>query len=324
VPPGYQREVTGLGSGFIIRADGLVVTNEHVVRGAAQVVVTLPDGREFDAEVVGTDEVNDLAVLRLRCPAAPRSLPVAPLGDSDDLMIGEWVVAIGNPLGFLLSNTEPTVTAGVVSATGRNIMPGEGRAARLLPGHDPDRRLHQPGQLRRPAGERAGRGDRRELVHPLQQRRQRGARLRDPHRPGAADRAGPAGGRPLRPRLDRRGGGGGRDRRAAARIRDVRIARWCRARPRRARGCARGWWCAPSAAAGPHPLDWEAGVLQRRVGEALEVRVDEGGRERSVRLVPADLPSLGAERIQALRDFQLVTLTPPSAPSAACAASRAR
>ncbi|HEY7767480.1 S1C family serine protease, partial [Longimicrobium sp.] len=118
IPPGAEREVAGLGSGFIITPEGLVITNEHVVRAASEVMVTLPDGREFDADVVGADEVNDLALLRIR---GGRGLPVAPLGNSDGLMIGEWVIAIGNPFGFLLSNPEPSVSAGVVSAVGRNI-----------------------------------------------------------------------------------------------------------------------------------------------------------------------------------------------------------
>ncbi|HKJ92277.1 MAG TPA: trypsin-like peptidase domain-containing protein, partial [Longimicrobiales bacterium] len=122
VPRGYEREVKGLGSGFIYDASGLILTNEHVVRGAQDIVVTLADGRDFAAKLVGTDEATDIAVIRI---TAPRSdpLPVASPGTSNDLMIGEWVVAIGNPFGYLLSNPEPTVTAGVVSATGRNIVP---------------------------------------------------------------------------------------------------------------------------------------------------------------------------------------------------------
>ncbi|HET6764709.1 MAG TPA: trypsin-like peptidase domain-containing protein, partial [Longimicrobiaceae bacterium] len=93
LPPGYEQETAGLGSGFVFSREGLVLTNEHVVRGADQVMVTLSDGREFEAEVRGVDEVNDLAVVRLRIPAGT-ALPVAPLGDSRGLMIGEWVVAI--------------------------------------------------------------------------------------------------------------------------------------------------------------------------------------------------------------------------------------
>src|SRR5688572_4266366 len=115
------REVQGLGSGFVFRSDGIIVTNEHVVRNATEVVVTFSDGRDFEAEVVGTDEVTDLAVLRIKNP--PRDLPVAPLSTSGELIIGEWAIAIGNPFGYYLANPEPTVTAGVISAIGRNIIP---------------------------------------------------------------------------------------------------------------------------------------------------------------------------------------------------------
>ncbi|MEX2284017.1 MAG: trypsin-like peptidase domain-containing protein, partial [Gemmatimonadota bacterium] len=118
--PETSRRDAGLGSGFIIREDGLVLTNEHVVRGASEVVVTLADGRDFAATIVGRDEVTDLALLRLR---DAKGLPVAPMGTSNNLIIGEWAVAIGNPYGFYLSNAEPTVTAGVISGVSRNIIP---------------------------------------------------------------------------------------------------------------------------------------------------------------------------------------------------------
>ncbi|MGH7573961.1 MAG: S1C family serine protease, partial [Longimicrobiales bacterium] len=124
--PGVSREVSGLGSGFMIDSRGHVLTNEHVVRGATQVVVTLADGRDFEAEVVGVDDVNDLALIRI-VENLP-DLPVAPIGTSSNLVIGEWVVAIGNPFGFLLSNAEPSVTAGVISGVGRNIIPAGGES----------------------------------------------------------------------------------------------------------------------------------------------------------------------------------------------------
>src|SRR5690242_7542700 len=82
-----------LGSGFIISADGHVVTNYHVVKGASDVAVKLGDGREFKAEVIGRDPKTDLALIKLR--GAPSGLPVAQLGDSDKLKVGDWVVAIG-------------------------------------------------------------------------------------------------------------------------------------------------------------------------------------------------------------------------------------
>lgn len=108
--------VDGLGSGVLIDPSGLIVTNEHVIRGAAAIHVQLADGRQLDAEVVGADADNDLAVLRVRS-ATP--LPSVTLGTSADLMIGETTIAIGSPYGL-----EKTVTVGVVSATGRSFEAG--------------------------------------------------------------------------------------------------------------------------------------------------------------------------------------------------------
>lgn len=119
IPPGASRQTTGYGSGVIFHDEGYILTNDHVVRGANQIRVTLPDGRDFAAELVGTDGVTDVAVLKI----SGEDLPVAPLGTSRGLMIGEWTMAIGNPFAYLLSNPEPTVTAGVVSAVGRHIIP---------------------------------------------------------------------------------------------------------------------------------------------------------------------------------------------------------
>jgi serine protease Do len=102
----------GVGSGFIIDTKGDVVTNRHVVQGATKVTVTMNDGREFSAHVVGKDAQTDVAVVRL--DHAPANLVVARLGDSDKLEVGEWVVAVGSPLGL-----EQTVTAGIVSGKGR-------------------------------------------------------------------------------------------------------------------------------------------------------------------------------------------------------------
>ncbi len=109
-----KRKVTSLGSGVIIDGKrGFVLTNEHVVANASKTTVMLNDGREFDADVVGIDSESDLAVLKIK---TDKILPELEMGDSDDLMIGETVIAIGNPFGF--SNT---VTTGVVSAVNRSI-----------------------------------------------------------------------------------------------------------------------------------------------------------------------------------------------------------
>jgi serine protease Do len=113
----YRQEVKSMGSGVLISADGDVVTNAHVVLNATQIKVTLPDNREFPAELEGIDETRDLALLKLKA----KGLPAATLGNSDDLMIGEWSIAIGNPFGFMIEDAQPTVTVGVISALHRDI-----------------------------------------------------------------------------------------------------------------------------------------------------------------------------------------------------------
>jgi Do/DeqQ family serine protease len=105
-----ERQERGTGSGFIISADGLVLTNAHVIDRADTVTVALRDGREFKGKVLGTDPLTDLAVIRIDA----KDLPMAPLGNSDQLRPGEWAIAIGNPFGL-----DNTVTAGIISATGR-------------------------------------------------------------------------------------------------------------------------------------------------------------------------------------------------------------
>ncbi len=135
IPPGMERFFSpkfrqqpeieqGSGSGFIISADGFILTNNHVVEGAEQVTVRLLDRREFKAKVIGTDPNTDVAVLKIDA----KSLPPVALGNSDDARVGEWVLAIGNPLGEGLTFT---VTSGIVSAKGRALsgLPGRGQGS---------------------------------------------------------------------------------------------------------------------------------------------------------------------------------------------------
>ncbi len=105
------RQQLSQGSGFIISADGYILTNSHVVDDATEIVVKLTDGREFEAEVIGTDPETEIALVKIDGD----ELPVAVLGDSDALEVGEWAIAIGNPFGL-----QATVTAGIISATGRD------------------------------------------------------------------------------------------------------------------------------------------------------------------------------------------------------------
>jgi len=108
---GQERTERGLGSGFIISDDGRIITNAHVVDGADTVTVTLKDGRILDGQVLGSDPVTDIAVIKVN----ERNLPTVALGNSDQLQPGEWSIAIGNPLGL-----DNTVTVGIVSAVGRS------------------------------------------------------------------------------------------------------------------------------------------------------------------------------------------------------------
>ena len=109
-----SREQKGSGSGVIIRPDGYIVTNNHVVAGATQISVTLNNNQQYEATIVGTDPVTDVAIIKVEADG----LPTRPLGNSDALRLGEWVLAIGSPLGAQLRST---ITAGIVSAKGRSM-----------------------------------------------------------------------------------------------------------------------------------------------------------------------------------------------------------
>jgi serine protease Do len=308
--PGMSRDVQGLGSGFIIDARGYVLTNEHVVRGATEVVVTTGDGTDYQAEIVGTDDVTDLALLRLTDPA-PRDLPVAVLGGSDDLVIGEWVVAIGNPFGFLLSNNEPTVTAGVVSGLARNIIPGgtsESRGyyldmiqtdASINPGNSGGPLVNALGEvigvnssIISESGGSVGLGfaipiDRARRIADALMREGEVRRVwvgievqpSEPNRFGRSHRVEIAG-----------VVAGSSAERAGARA--GMIVDLVNGRPVRT------------------PLDWEARLLDTRVGDPLEITVLEGDRRRTIGIPAENLPSITAARVQALSDFEFVSVTP--------------
>ena len=305
VPEG-ARVVQGHGTGFIIRPDGIILTNQHVVSNAERVVVTLPDGSDLPATVLGEDALTDIAVLKIK----RQGLPTVALGRSTDLMIGEWVVALGNPYAYLLGNAEPSVSVGVVSATGRNILPGGDQTGLYLDMIQTDAAIN-PGNSGGPltnalgevvgvnssifstSGGSVGLG----FAIPIE----RAVRVADEIiKSGSVRRAWVGldvqGARAMR---DWKSQGGvvvasvapdGPAARAGVRRNDVLIE----ANGRRLRNY----------------LDWEAVKLDLHVGDAVRVAVRSGGGSTSRRIVTGDLPTVAAEKITVLQDLQLINVTP--------------
>jgi serine protease Do len=301
-----ERRNAGIGSGFVIRADGVVVTNAHVIAGASRVSVAMRDGTRYDAEVVGLDESNDLAVVRIKA----KGLPVAPLGRSSDLIVGEWTIAIGNPFGFVLGNNEPSVSVGVVSAVGRNLAGrGEGGGAyidmiqtdaAINPGNSGGPLVNASGEvigvnssIYTPTGGSVGLGfaipiDRTKrivedlLEHGAVRQPWVGIRLQTPQVQSARDVASVGA-------IVARVVPGSPAERAGIRVGDQVVGAGTRAVR--------------------NPFDWEARLLDLRVGETLPITVRRGGRELQVTLQVADAPEVTAEKVTVLRELQLITLT---------------
>ena len=305
VPDG-ARVVQGYGTGFIIRPSGIVVTNQHVVANAERVMVTLPDGSDLAANVLGEDPVTDIAVLRVK----REGLPTVMLGRSTDLMIGEWVVALGNPYAYLLGNAEPTVTVGVVSATGRNILPGGDQTGLYLDMIQTDAAINpgnSGGPLTNAMGEVVGvnssifssNGGSVGLgfAIPIE----RAVRVADEIiKSGSVRRAWVGleveGAQAMREWKSQGGvvlagvAPGGPSARAGLRPGDVLI----QANGRRLRNY----------------LDWEAVKLDLHVGDAIDLVVRTGNTTSRRRVITGDLPTVTAEKITVLQDLQLINVTP--------------
>jgi serine protease Do len=300
------RAAAGLGSGFVMRSDGAILTNAHVVAGATRISVAMRDGTNYPARLVGIDETNDLAVLKIDA----RNLPVAPLGSSSNLLIGEWAIAIGNPYGFILANTEPSVTVGVVSGTGRNLAAqSEGSGvyvdmiqtdASINPGNSGGPLVNALGEvigvnssIFSPSGgsvgigfaipiNRARRVAEDLLAHGVVRRPWIGIQpLLSRNQPG---RTPPAG---------------------------VVVASVVPGSPADKAGVRAGDVIVRSRNRPLHnPYDWYAELLELRVGDSDSILVKRGSREIPISVNVVDLPDVNAPRVTVMREIELITLTP--------------
>ncbi len=132
-PQTYRQEVAGLGSGFLVSQDGYILTNDHVAGHASKIVITLTNGEKYKARLIGTDRTSDVALLKIEDETVPKgtSFPFLKFSNSDEVIVGEWAIAFGNPFGLFDVNAKPTVTVGVVSNSGVNMVQ-EGRVYRNM------------------------------------------------------------------------------------------------------------------------------------------------------------------------------------------------
>jgi len=305
VPRDAERTVQGLGSGFLTPPGGLVITNQHVVDGAEQIVVTTRDGNDYPATLLGEDPLTDIAVLRID----GANLPTAPIGTSRDLMIGEWVVAIGNPFGYLLGNSEPTVTAGVVSGVERNLIPSGDQPgiyvgmiqtdAAINPGNSGGPLVNSFGEvvgvnssILSASGGSEGIG----FAIPIE-RALRVARELTEH--GEVRRAWVG--------LDVIGVEGMREWKQRGGLVVTGVASGS---PADRAGIREGDVLVTSRGRALHTfLDWEALKLDLSPGDTVSVAVARGGRSRTVPLRVEDLPTARAAKVDVLGGLRLVTVT---------------
>jgi serine protease Do len=300
------RVTPGLGTGFIVRNDGVIVTNAHVIAGADTISVMLRDGKIYPAKKLGVDETNDVAVIKI----AAKELPVVRIGNSSSLVVGEWSIAIGNPYGFLLGNSEPSVTAGVISGVGRNLIERTDAPqqyydmiqtdASINPGNSGGPLANADGEvigvnssIYSNSGGSVGLG----FAIPIN----RVMRIVDDLLNHGEVR------RPwLGVQMQQRSSNPRDLIAAGATVADVDSDS-----PAAAAGVRRGDVITQLGARKiNNPYDWDAALLDLRVGDPAQIVVNRGGRTITVSATVMDLANVPASKVEVLSGFELVTVTP--------------
>jgi serine protease Do len=302
-----SRSEAGLGTGIIIEPNGVIVTNAHVVAGAQQVSVMLPSGAVYPAKVIGVDATQDVAVIKIDAS----HLPIVTLGNSNDVIVGEWAIAIGNPYGFMLGNPEPSVTVGVISGTRRNLVDGTGGPqayfdmiqtdAAINPGNSGGPLVNADGQviginssIYTPSGGSVGLGfaipidrvkhDVDDLLRYGQVRRPWiGVKLRVPNSDNIRE----------------------------AIAQHATIATVVPGSPAGRAGLEPGDVIVSENGRAVHNMyDWEGALLDLGVGQTVQLAIRRGDRTFDVSVLTENLPEVNAPKVEVLKQLELVTVTP--------------
>jgi serine protease Do len=301
------RVTPGLGTGFVVRNDGVIVTNAHVIAGADTISVMMRDGKVYAAKKLGVDETNDVAVIKIDA----RDLPVVKIGNSSSLVVGEWSIAIGNPYGFLLGNSEPSVTAGVISGVGRNLIERtEGPQqyydmiqtdASINPGNSGGPLANADGEVigvNSSIYSNSGGSEGLGFAIPIN----RVMRIvNDLLEHGEVQRPW------LGVQMQQRRSPNPRDLIAAGAV----VAQVEPKSPAAAAGIQPGDVITKLGARRiNNPYDWDAALLDLRVGDPAQITLTRNNRSLAVNATVKDLPDIGASKVEVLAGFELVSVTP--------------
>ena len=300
------RITPGLGTGFVVRNDGVIVTNAHVIAGADSISVMLRDGKIYPAKRLGADETNDVAVIKIDA----ENLPVVKIGNSSSLVVGEWSIAIGNPYGFLLGNSEPSVTAGVISGVGRNLIERGDGPQQYYDMIQTDASINQGnsgGPLANADGEvigvnssiysNSGGSVGLGFAIPIN----RVMRIVDDLLTHGSVR------RPWVGVQFQQRSRNPRDVISAGAV----VSNVVPESPAAAAGVQRGDVVTHLGSRRiNNPYDWDGALLDLRVGETAQIGIRRGGRNMTVTATIKDLPDVAASKVELMGELELVTVTP--------------